>query len=302
LIFIDILHTFYSLLLQVAPWLGISLVLAALSTELLPANTLDRLFKKSKGSQIPVAVFYSAILPATAAYKVIIAAFTRRTGSNWVPTLSFVGAGASVGIASLVVTAMISWQLAALRLVLALVFGFIMSLIIAKYFEPKLTATAMDFEVESLLSRDFVEVKEENLNRENKPSILDLWDGLVRIARITIPWFFLSLFLATLIKTIVPGSVTDSLFGGSFSLVWIALLGIPFYFIGGAEIPLIYVLMQGSMKMGGASVLMLAAPLINVPVFITMSRWLGYRVSAIYMAISWLLIVIIGFAIGLGLQ
>jgi uncharacterized membrane protein YraQ (UPF0718 family) len=103
-------------------------------------------------------------------------------------------------------------------------------------------------------------------------------------------------------KVIAPGLVGQALFGGNFGVIWISLLGIPFYFIGGAEIPIAYVLLSEGMGVGGAITFMLAAPLINAPVFVMMSRWLGYRMASAYMAICWLFIVLIGFIVNFGMR
>jgi uncharacterized membrane protein YraQ (UPF0718 family) len=103
-------------------------------------------------------------------------------------------------------------------------------------------------------------------------------------------------------KVIAPGLVGQVLFGGNLSVVWMSLLGIPFYFVGGAEIPIAYVLLSEGMGAGGAITFMLAAPLINVPVFVMMSRWLGYRMAFAYMAICWLFIILIGFIVNFGMR
>jgi uncharacterized membrane protein YraQ (UPF0718 family) len=299
LIFIDILNTFYNLLLQVAPWFVISLILTAVSVEFLPASTLSRLFKSGDGNDIPIAVSFAVLLPAMAAYKVLIAAYSRRGGIKWAPVLSFIAAGSGAGFAALSVTMMIGWELAAVRLVVALILGFVSAVVFAKYFEPRLAATAMDFEVESLLTRDFIEAQEENLDRKEKPKLIDIWNSLIRATRISVPWLILSLFMATLIKTIIPVSVIEVLLSGNLGIVWLSFLGIPFYFVGGAEIPIISILMQKGMGMGGAVVLMLAPPLVNAPVFIAMSRWLGYRAAAAFMIVCWLIIVVMGVAVSL---
>jgi uncharacterized membrane protein YraQ (UPF0718 family) len=289
-------------MLEVAPWLAISLVLTALSTEYLPANTLHRLFKTSKSHPVPVAMLYTVFLPATPVYKIVIAALSRRNGSKWAPALTFIGAGAGAGFAAVVVTMILGWKLTILRAGISLLFGLMLALVLAKYFEDQLATTGMDFEVESLLIKDFVEAKEQNLDRVETPTIKDLWSGLVRVSRIAIPWFVLSLFLATLLKVIAPDSVGQALFGGNFAVIWMSLLGIPFYFVGGAEIPIAYVLLSEGMGAGGAITFMLAAPLINVPVFVMMSRWLGYRMAAAYMIICWLFIVLIGFIVNFGMH
>jgi uncharacterized membrane protein YraQ (UPF0718 family) len=247
-------------------------------------------------------MLYTVFLPATPVYKIVIAALSRRNGSKWAPALTFIGAGAGAGFAAIVVTMILGWKLTLLRAGISLLFGLMLAVVLAKYLEHQLAATAMDFEVESLLIKDFVEAKEQNLDRVETPTIKDLWSGLVRISRIAIPWFVLSVFLATLMKVVVPDSVGQALFGGNFGVIWMSLLGIPFYFIGGAEIPIAYVLLSEGMGAGGAITFMLAAPLINVPVFVMMSRWLGYRMAAAYMIICWLFIILIGFIVNFGMH
>jgi uncharacterized membrane protein YraQ (UPF0718 family) len=302
LIFVDILNTFYDLLLKTAPWLAVSLIVTALSIEFLPTGNLNSLIRTRKGYAVPVAIIYAIFFPASPAYKVLIASFARRGGSRWAPVLTFVGVGAGAGIASILVAMVVGWQLALTRIVAAALFGFALSIIAAKYFEPSLASTAMDFEVETLITHDFVEIKEDNINKEEPPTYYDMWNSLVRVCRITVPWFILSIFLATLVKIIVPNSLTQSLLGGNLEIMLAALAGLPFYFLGGAEIPLIYVLIEKGLGLGGAVVLMLGAPLINAPVYVTVSRWIGYRMAAIYLVLCWVLLVMLGLAVNYGVN
>jgi uncharacterized membrane protein YraQ (UPF0718 family) len=302
LIFVDIVNTFYDLLLKTAPWLAVSLVATALSIEFLPTGNFNSLIRTRKGYAVPIAIIYAVFYPASPAYKVVIASFARRSGSRWAPVLTYVGAGAGAGISAVLVAMVVGWQLALTRIVAAVLFGFLLSIIAAKYFESSLAATAMDFEVETLITHDFVEITEDNLNKEEPPTYLDMWNSLVRVGKITVPWFILSIFLATLVKIIVPDSIIQSFVGGNLEIILAALAGLPFYFTGGAEIPLIYVLIEKGLGLGGAVVFMLGAPLINAPVYVTISRWIGYRMATIYLMLCWVLLVVIGIAVNYGID
>jgi uncharacterized membrane protein YraQ (UPF0718 family) len=86
---------------------------------------------------------------------------------------------------------------------------------------------------------------------------------------------------------------------GNFAPVFAALLGIPFYLVAGADVPLLAVFLRKGMDMGAAVSFMLAAPLINLPVLQLTGRWLGYRKAGVFLGICLLLVVAIGSALKL---
>lgn len=298
MIFVQILQTFRGLVIDVLPLFIIALAISAVAAEYFPARGFDKLLQQVKNRETLVSAFVGVLIPATPAARVSMAAIARRSGAQWTPVLTFIG-GVGAGLSTLVMTSMVSLQFVLLRLVVALLFAYALSLFIVKLIEPRLAAVAMDADVEQLFSRDFSEISVKDIDSAGgSVTFSGVWRNLISLARIMLPWLFLSLFLATLIDVVVPKTAIEALLDGRFAAFKVALIGIPFYFVGGSEVPLLSVLLSKGMSGGAAVTLMLAAPLINFPVLSVMGRWVGYRKALGFMAICWLIASVIGLLLG----
>lgn len=295
MIFLQILRTFRHFSLDILPLFIIAFAVSVVALECFSARIFDKVLQKSNGKSTLSTVLFGALLPATPGYRIPMAAIARRAGMAWTPVLTFIGVGAGAGISTFIVTLTIGWDFLALRIVAALIFSFLLSIIIAKVLEPQFASTAMDSDIEPLFVRDFCEASTASIDKEDGViETVGLWRNGLSLARITLPWLFLSLLLATLIYVVVPREFVEELLGDRFSAFTASLLGIPFYFVGGMEVPIILSLMGKGMNLGAAVSIMIAAPVVNIPVFTAMARWLGYRKAFAFMAICWFIAASIG--------
>ena len=297
MIFLQILHTFRNLAIEVLPLFIIALVVSAVSAEYFPARTLDELLKNNSKRTILTSAFFGVLIPATPAYRVAMAAISRREGARFTPLLAFIGAGS--GVSALLITLAVGWQVTLLRAVISFAFALLLALAVTKFIEPKLAGKAMDVEVKELFSRDFTEVPASILeNDSDSVESKNVWYNFISLVRIMLPWLLLSLFLAALVHVIVPKAAFDVLLGGRFSPVKAALVGIPFYFVGGMDVPLLFVLLQKGIGLGAVVSLMLAAPVVNAPVFLMVGRWVGLRAALLFILSCWLIASVIGLGLG----
>jgi uncharacterized membrane protein YraQ (UPF0718 family) len=112
------------------------------------------------------------------------------------------------------------------------------------------------------------------------------------------PWVLVSLLLAALVDQLVPGHWIQILYGqrttvGSFLA---SVSGIPFYFCSGAELPLVKELLAKGMGFGPAIAMMLAVPIVNVPTFGVVGKWIGPRAAVAYLALVVLIATLLGSA------
>jgi len=299
LIFLDILQTFRNFALDILPLFIIAFAISAVSARYFAPASLDALIKRNDNRAVLVSAFFGVLLPVTSGCRIPMAAIARRGGASWTPVLTFIGAGAAAGISTVVVTLLIGWQFAVLRLIVALLFALFLSLIIVRVLEPRFAGVAMDSEIEPLFHRDFCETSaEDSFEVPVKTGFIDLWHSLLRLGRVVLPWLFLSLLLATLIHVVVPDKAVEALLGDALSAPRAALIGLPFYFVIGTDIPLLIVLLNKGMSLGGAVTFMLAAPIINFPVLSIIGRWLGYRRALAFMFICWIIASAIGISFG----
>ncbi|MDP2211148.1 MAG: permease [Candidatus Aquicultor sp.] len=299
MIFFDIITTFRNLTLDILPLVIISLVLAAVLAQYFSPRSLDRMIQSTPSRAVLASSFFGVFLPATTGCRVPMAAIARKSGAAWAPVLTFIAAGSAAGISTLIVTLLLGWQLAVLRIIVALLSALVLSLIITKFIEPRFAMAAMDCEVEPLFDNDFCEYCFEA--EDEAPPVLRLsrvWRSLVRSTRVVVPWLALSLLLASLIEVVVSKETVTALLGGPLEAPKAALLGLPFYFVFGADVPIIYVLLKKGLSLGGAVALMLAAPVVNAPVLAMVGRWLGYRRALVFVALCWLVASAIGMLFG----
>jgi len=99
------------------------------------------------------------------------------------------------------------------------------------------------------------------------------------------PWVLVSLVLAALVDVLVPGHWVDILYGQRTTVgsLLASVSGVPFYFCSGAELPLVKELLWKGMGFGPATAMMLAVPIVNVPTFGVVGKWLGPRGALLYL-------------------
>lgn len=299
MIFFDIITTFRDLTLDILPLVIIALALAAVLAQYFPPRSLDRLIQGTPSRAVLASSFFGVFLPATTGCRVPMAAIARRSGAPWAPVLTFIAAGSAAGVSTLIVTLLLGWQLAVLRIIVALLSALVLSLLITRFIEPRLAMAAMDSEVEPLFDNDFCEYCAED-DDETPPGLqfLRVWRSFARSARVVVPWLALSLLLASLIEVVVSKETVTALLNGPLEAPKAALLGLPFYFVFGADVPIIYVLLKKGLSLGGAVALMLAAPVVNAPVLAIVGRWLGYRRALVFLALCWSVAAAIGALFG----
>jgi uncharacterized membrane protein YraQ (UPF0718 family) len=81
-----------------------------------------------------------------------------------------------------------------------------------------------------------------------------------------------------------------------------SLSGIPFYFCSGAELPLVKELLAKGMGFGPAIAMMLAVPIVNIPTFGVVSKWLGPRAALAYLIMIVVFSTFLGAAAGVMLR
>ncbi|MEW5705611.1 MAG: permease [Actinomycetota bacterium] len=289
MIFLQILQTFRGFAIDILPLFIIALVVSSVFMEYFSFRSLDRLMLGKRGRTTFTSTLFAVFLPVTPVCRIPMAASIKRYGAGWPYALAFVGAGAGASLPALIITFMISWQFAALRVIAALAFLIVLPLIVRKVLEPRFSSRPLDFEIKSLFNQDFCEVSYDYINKDNlEPKLSGAWQNFLKLARITLPWLVLSLFIASLVYVIVPSEAIRAILGGKYTALKTSLLGFPFYFALGLEVPILFVLLKKGMDMGAAVSLMLAAPVVNFPVLSTLGRWLGYKKAVAFIFCCWL--------------
>jgi uncharacterized membrane protein YraQ (UPF0718 family) len=111
----------------------------------------------------------------------------------------------------------------------------------------------------------------------------------------------LSLILAGLVNQLVPRHWIQVLYGQRTTVgsLLASVSGTPFYFCSGAELPLVRELLAKGMGFGPAIAMMLAVPIVNVPTFGVVGKWIGPRAALVYLLLVVLFATLLGSAAAL---
>ena len=109
-------------------------------------------------------------------------------------------------------------------------------------------------------------------------AVTDVWGDLA-------VWFLLGLLLSGMITVLIPESVFSRYMGGGFGAMLIMLaVGIPIYICATASTPIAAALILQGVSPGAALVFLMTGPATNVTSLTVLSRVLGKRATAIYLA------------------
>jgi len=150
-------------------------------------------------------------------------------------------------------------------------------------------------------------VSTQNMSSENKQNNCDDHKLFTRVKKeftgLLIgfgPWVFTAIFIASVISVALKPEQVIKLAGveNFFSPFIFALIGFPFYFCGGSDIPVAKALIEKGASLGSITSFMVASPGINFTSFLVYQKWLGRNRAIIYLLIS---AAVCG-AIGLGIN
>jgi hypothetical protein len=123
----------------------------------------------------------------------------------------------------------------------------------------------------------------------------------LHFTRLIIPWLLVGVFIAGILKVIIPESVvTDYVGGNSILANFIAsFLGALMYFATLTEVPVIKAFMDLGMGKGPALALLLAGPALSLPSMIVLGRIMGIKKMFTYVALVVVMATITGYIFGL---
>jgi len=111
-------------------------------------------------------------------------------------------------------------------------------------------------------------------------------------------WFFIGLFIAALITTVVPDDLMASLLGGGISSMLVMLVvGIPLYICASASPPVAAALIMKGVSPGAALVFLLVGPATNITSLSVLLGILGKRSTAMYLVILSVCAVLFGLGV-----
>ncbi|HYQ96252.1 MAG TPA: permease [Candidatus Eisenbacteria bacterium] len=272
---------------EIVPLFLLALLVGALIEEFVSERFIARfLTGKNPGTMALVAVV-GALIPLCTCGMVPLAVALRRRGGDLKHTFGFLTAGAAVSIPVLLLT----WKLIGatwlgVRLLASIALG-----LLAGYASSLVLRGAAARSLGTASGRNEAPAPSGGMLESNpgggRSRLRSVWRCFLGQLREYAPWVLVSLALAAVVDVLVPGHWIHILYGQRTTVgsLLASISGVPFYFCSGAELPLVKELLAKGMGFGPATAMMLAVPIVNIPTFGVIGKWLGPRAAVAYMAL-----------------
>ncbi len=123
----------------------------------------------------------------------------------------------------------------------------------------------------------------------------------LHFTRLIIPWLLVGVFVAGILKVVIPQSVVTAYVGGNslFANFIASFLGALMYFATLTEVPIIKAFMDLGMGKGPALALLLAGPALSLPSMLVLSKIMGVKKTLTYVGLVVVMATITGYIFGL---
>lgn len=278
------------------PLLIITLGLAALFDGYFARERLRGLFAARDFAGSLLASVVSTILPHSAGGVIPLAAYFRATGGQLLPILSFVIAGAALSLPSIALTFWLGWRMVLLRIGGAMIMGLLVGIVAARRLEAGQSLTTL-VDWRSLCRDAYCDIRPELEGWESTYPVRAFLQLLLNNLRIYLPWLLLSLAIVAIASFGGFSEVLGQLLTKWWSPLVASAAGLPAFFIGGSDVPVTKLLIDGGASTATVVSFMLGAPVVNLPVYLLMSRWLGRSGALQVVVIGWLSAATIGWLV-----
>jgi len=286
------LGVFLDSALEIIPLFLVAILVGALIEEFVSERFIARFLTGANPATMLLASIVGALIPLCTCGMVPLAVALRRRGGDVKHIFCFLTSGASVSIPVLFLTWKLiglEWMLVRLlaTVALGLLVGYVSLVVLRNAGAP----------TEDMPERD----ETYDVTPMGRSRVRAVWRRFLGQVWEYAPWVIVSLLLAALVDQLVPGHWIHVLYGQRTTVgaLLASLSGVPFYFCSGAELPLVKELLSKGMGFGPAVAMMLAVPIVNLPTFGVVGKWLGPRSALVYLGLIVLFATLLGTAAAL---
>src|SRR5882762_6255448 len=280
------LRVFLDSAVDIVPLFLLALFLGALIEEFVSERFIARFLTGRNPGTMALAAVVGALIPLCTCGMVPLAVALRRRGGDLKHVFCFLTSGAAVSIPVLLLTwRIIGLEWVSVRLLASVLLGLMTGYTSVLFLRGAAARTA-----EALAGRDEAVGMREGMFDltpiAGRSRVRAVWRGFLGQLREYAPWVLVSLLLAAAVDVLVPGHWIHILYGQRTTVgsLLASVSGVPFYFCSGAELPLVRELLSKGMGFGPATAMMLAVPIVNIPTFGVVGKWLGPRAALVYLA------------------
>lgn len=275
-----LLDACWRLFASAAPFFLFGLTIAAFLHAFIRPSHIAKYLGASSIKSIGLASLLGVPLPLCSCGVVPAAIGLRKQGASKAATVSFLISTPESGIDSIAVTyGLLGPVLAVIRPLAAFLTAFVAGLAV-HFGDPSAHASS--------------------LPQAMPQSPLGLRSGFAYafgklLADIT-PWYLFGMLLGGVLDVFLPADLVSTYLGGGvLSLLLMLAIGVPMYICASASTPIAAALLMKGLSPGAALVFLLAGPATNLSIIPMLTKFLGGRAVALYLAS----IVVVTFLIGL---
>lgn len=270
--FTEFLNALLHFFLEIIPSFLIVVLISTVIFEYLPEKIYEKILKKNSLAYVLLASLLGALVPICTCGMIPLANKLQKKGTHWLIVISFLTAGNSCSITALLLTLKLGLGITLLRLMGSFLLGVMVSYIFVYFFKPL-----------NLLE----EAKEKHLECHSDSKFKNICNEFIDSIKGFGPWVLTSVFIAAFVS-IFLNSEQVIFFSGVrniFSPLLMSLLGFPFYFCAGTDIPISTAFLEKGAGLGSILSFMIAAPCINLTSLLIYQSWLGKKYSILYFVI-----------------
>ncbi len=259
-----------TLVQEILPIFILAILVAALLDYFLP----DDFFKSSTRLSLPnllLASIIGALIPMCTCGMIPLVHKIHNKGVHWVLLLAFLIAGNASSIPALILSSVLGYKIVILRLLASIVFGVTVALL-----------------AYVLLNKETYEMKiaAHTSCCEHEVWYRVIWADIVSMLKTFFPWIILAVVIASLLhETNLSALFLEGNHKILFPIIG-SLIGFPFYFCAGADVPLSQELLRMNVGVGTIISFMLAAPGTNLTSLFVYKQIIGWKHSIWLFVIS----------------
>jgi uncharacterized membrane protein YraQ (UPF0718 family) len=290
---LNLLDSFWNLVIESAPWLLLGYFLAGVIKQLLPTSLVESQLSSAGIVSIVKAALIGAPLPLCSCGVIPTALAVRKAGASKGATAAFLVATPETGVDSISFSyAVLGPVFAIARPISALVSAVVAGIMVSSLDKDEKPIEAEPAESSCCSSKQAL--VEEELSFGEK-LIAAVKYGYGQMISDTAKWLLIGLVGAAIVTTFVPQSFFLQWGDGLLAMIVMVIVGLPMYICATASTPVAASLLFAGVSPGAALVFMLTGPATNIATMGVIKDQLGIRALVAY------LVSVIGTAIICGL-
>ena len=273
--------------LEIIPVFLVAIFFSSLIDYFLPDDYFAKtLSSNNKFINLILAAVLGSLVPICTCGMIPLAVRLNKKGLDWMLLVAFLTAGNANSIPAMILSSTISYKFVVYRFVVSVLFGM-------------LTAYLLKLLVRKDYSINLDEIHVHDHCCGKPKFFKKLIDDIKELSISFLPWIFLAIFFAALMHKFVGidsamSFMIDPVKESVSSPFFLAIIGFPFYFCAGADVPLAKEFLNIGLPFGSVLVFMLAAPGVNLTSLFVYRKAVGLKSSIVYLFASIFVLTILG--------